>query len=80
MNQKIEQLIKERTKKLKAIEPYLSLKTVDALAKKLQKEQAEARGQASIQSRAEVKRELPQLLPKSFFELRTLPLKAIRID
>jgi hypothetical protein len=80
MNQQIEQLIKERAAKLKAIEPYLSLKTADALAKKLQKEQAEARGQATMQAAAELKRELPQLLPKSFFELRSLPPKPIRID
>jgi hypothetical protein len=80
MNQQIEQLIKVRAEKLKAIEPYLSLKTADALAKKLQKEQAEARGQATMQAAAELKRELPQLLPKSFFELRTLPPKPIRID
>lgn len=80
MNQQIEELIKDRAAKLKAVEPYLSLKTADALAKKLQKEKAEARGQATLQNKAEVKRELPQLLPKSFFELRALPSKPIRID
>jgi hypothetical protein len=80
MNQEIENLIVERAAKLKAIEPHLSLKTADMLSEKLRREQAEVRGQATAQKQENLKREQPQLLPKSFFEMRTLPPKPIRID
>jgi hypothetical protein len=80
MNQEIENLIAERAAKLKRIEPFLSLKTAGMLSEKLRREQAEARGQATVQKQENLKRELPQLLPKSFFELRSLPSKPIRID
>lgn len=80
MDQNTEQLIADRTAKLKRIEPFLSLKTVGALAEKLQQEQSKVRGQATLQKQENIQREKPQLLSKSFFELRSLPPKTIRID
>lgn len=80
LTEKIENLIKERFGKLEKVRPFISLKMYDATKEKLEREALIAHGSMETRAKENEKREKPQILPKPFFEQRTLSKKPIRID
>jgi hypothetical protein len=76
----LQQVIEHRKTQLERIKPLISLKTYDALQKKLADE---ARGASRAHDTAvhvAKYRDREQALPKTLFTQKQLPRKAIRID
>ena len=70
-----------RREQLEKIKQFIPLKTYTAIAERLEAEAARALRTVRAFSRAEqCARNAPQVLPREFFEERSLPVRSVRIN
>lgn len=77
---RIQAVVKSRADKLEKIKPHIPLKTYHLILEKLSAERQRFQKFFEFKSKEKVRSELPQSLPKQYFEQRFLKPKVIRID
>lgn len=77
---RIQTIVKNRFEKLERIKPHIPLKTYHLILEKLSAERERFQKFFEFKTKEKVRSEIPQSLPKQYFEQRFLKPKVIRID
>lgn len=70
----------QRKKQLSRVKNYIPLKTYHLLEEKVQSEEKQLLARLGFEEKKQAERDLPQTMPKIFFEQRYLKPRTIRID